>query len=138
MGDKKQHEHLHGGNNKYAVACSIIGSIISVLMGYGNQHMHARTSSYMHLINQILADTGVMSGAMLFIKEDLHSNDTQVQVLAGILNAVFLMGVAVATVYLSRTQTDPAVRDGAPFTVMLIISAIAIFLVGVIGLINLF
>ena len=23
--------------NKYAVACSIIGSIISILMGYGNQ-----------------------------------------------------------------------------------------------------
>ena len=59
-------------------------------------------------------------------------------VLAGILNAVFLMGVAVATVYLSRTQTDPAVRDGAAFKVMLIFSAAAIFLVGVIGLINLF
>ena len=48
------------------------------------------------------------------------------------------MGVAVATVYLSRTQTDPAVRDGAAFKVMLIISAAAIYLVGVIGLINLF
>ncbi|MCP6008946.1 hypothetical protein NL357_28660, partial [Klebsiella pneumoniae] len=30
-------------------------------------------------------------------------------VLAGILNALFLMGVAVATLYLSRTQTDPRV-----------------------------
>ncbi|KAL6643257.1 hypothetical protein ACP70R_021438 [Stipagrostis hirtigluma subsp. patula] len=57
--------------NKYAVACSIIGSIISILMGY---------------------DTGVMSGAMLFIKEDLKTNDTQVQVLAGILNVCALVG----------------------------------------------
>ncbi|KAL6883328.1 hypothetical protein ACP4OV_010742 [Aristida adscensionis] len=57
--------------NKYAVACSIIGSTISILMGY---------------------DTGVMSGAMLFIKEDLKINDTKVQVLAGILNVCALVG----------------------------------------------
>lgn len=53
------------------MACSIIGCIISILMGY---------------------DTGVMSGAMLFIKEDLKTNDTQVQVLAGILNVCALVG----------------------------------------------
>uniref|UniRef100_A0A0D9XIW0 Major facilitator superfamily (MFS) profile domain-containing protein n=1 Tax=Leersia perrieri TaxID=77586 RepID=A0A0D9XIW0_9ORYZ len=67
-------ENKEGGSerkNKYAVACSIIGSIISILMGY---------------------DTGVMSGAMLFIKEDLKTNDTQVQVLAGILNVCALVG----------------------------------------------
>jgi MFS family permease len=33
-----------------------------------------------------------MSGAMLFIKEDLKTNDTQVQVLAGILNVCALVG----------------------------------------------
>ena len=38
------------------------------------------------------ADTGVMSGAMLFIKEDLGTNDTQVQALAGILNVCALVG----------------------------------------------
>lgn len=57
-------------------------------------------------------------------------------VLAGILNAVFLIGVAIATLYLSRTQTDPSVRDGRAFTVMLVISAIAIVAVGVMGLWN--
>ncbi|RCV43154.1 hypothetical protein SEVIR_9G273200v4 [Setaria viridis] len=57
--------------SKYAVACSIVGSIISILMGY---------------------DTGVMSGAMLFIKDDLKTNDTQVQVLAGILNICAVVG----------------------------------------------
>nr|CAB3494882.1 unnamed protein product [Digitaria exilis] len=74
MGEEKQGDHGHAGKNKYAVACSIIGSIIgsiiSILMGY---------------------DTGVMSGAMLFI-EDLKTNDTQVQVLAGILNVCALVG----------------------------------------------
>lgn len=67
------HERKEEGRkkNKYAVACSIIGSIISILMGY---------------------DTGVMSGAMLFIKEDLKTNDTQVQLLAGILNVCALVG----------------------------------------------
>jgi Mn2+/Fe2+ NRAMP family transporter len=59
-------------------------------------------------------------------------------VLAGILNAVFLMGVAAATIYLSRVQTDPRVKDGKPFTIMLILSAAAIFFVGVMGLINIF
>ncbi|WP_306231555.1 Nramp family divalent metal transporter [Agrococcus beijingensis] len=59
-------------------------------------------------------------------------------VLAGILNAVFLIGVAIATLYLSRKQTDPSVRDGKAFTVMLIISAAAIVFVGVMGLVNAF
>lgn len=69
--ENRQRRDGHGGKNKHAVACSIIGSIISILMGY---------------------DTGVMSGAMLFIKEDLKTNDTQVQVLAGILNVCALVG----------------------------------------------
>ncbi|CAL1376651.1 unnamed protein product [Linum trigynum] len=41
-------------------------------------------------------DTGVMSGAMIFIKEDLLINDTQVQVLAGILNICALVGSLMA------------------------------------------
>ncbi|MBM6621788.1 Nramp family divalent metal transporter [Micrococcaceae bacterium RIT802] len=59
-------------------------------------------------------------------------------VLAGILNAVFLMGVAAATIYLSHRQTDPLVKDGKVFTVLLVLSALAIFLVGVLGLANMF
>ena len=35
MGEEKQRGG-HAGKNKYAVACSIIGSIISILMGYGS------------------------------------------------------------------------------------------------------
>lgn len=58
--------------------------------------------------------------------------------LAGVLNAIFLIGVAISTIYLSRTQTDPRVKDGKPTAVMLIISALSIIAVGVIGLINTF
>ncbi|CAL9064635.1 unnamed protein product [Musa banksii] len=59
------------GAKTYAFACAIIASIISILMGY---------------------DTGVMSGAMLFMKEDLNIQDEQVEVLAGIMNICALVG----------------------------------------------
>jgi Mn2+/Fe2+ NRAMP family transporter len=55
-------------------------------------------------------------------------------IIAGILNALFLMGVAVATLYLSRTQTDPRVKDGNGFMTLLVISALAIFAVGALSL----
>lgn len=42
------------------------------------------------------ADTGVMSGAMIFIKEDLKINDVEVEVLAGILNLCALVGSLLA------------------------------------------
>ncbi|KAI9088959.1 hypothetical protein K1719_029238 [Acacia pycnantha] len=61
--------------NKYACACAIVASMISIIFGY---------------------DTGVMSGAMIFIKEDLKINDTQVEVLAGILNLCALVGTLTA------------------------------------------
>lgn len=59
-------------------------------------------------------------------------------IVAGILNAVYLIGAAIATVFLARTQTDPRIRDGRPTEVMLWISAAAITAVGVIGLVNAF
>jgi hypothetical protein len=51
---------------------------------------------------------------------------------------VYLIGAAVATVYLARTQTEPRLRDGRPTEIMLWISAAAITAVGVIGLVNVF
>lgn len=57
-------------------------------------------------------------------------------IIAGILNALFLMGVAVSTLYLSRVETDPRVKDGTGFMFLLVISAVAIFAVGVISLID--
>ncbi|MQM07518.1 hypothetical protein Taro_040353 [Colocasia esculenta] len=60
-----------GKSCRYALACAIIASTISILLGYG-----------------------VMSGAMLFIKEDLKITEVQVEVLAGILNLCAMVGAA--------------------------------------------
>ncbi|XP_073279641.1 probable polyol transporter 6 [Primulina huaijiensis] len=57
--------------NKYACACAVVGSMISIIFGY---------------------DTGVMSGAMIFIKEEFTIKEGQLEVLAGILNLCALVG----------------------------------------------
>ncbi|MCD7457369.1 putative polyol transporter 6 [Datura stramonium] len=57
--------------NKYACACAIVASMISIIFGY---------------------DTGVMSGAMIFVKEEFKINDAKTEVLAGILNLCALVG----------------------------------------------
>ncbi|KAK0583075.1 hypothetical protein LWI29_033054 [Acer saccharum] len=61
--------------NKYAFACAILASMTSILLGY---------------------DIGVMSGAAIFIKEDLKISDVQVEILVGILNIYSLVGSAAA------------------------------------------
>ncbi|VVA99496.1 unnamed protein product [Arabis nemorensis] len=60
-----------GHMNKFACRCAIVASIISIIFGY---------------------DTGVMSGAWIFIKKDMKINDTQIGVLFGILNIFALIG----------------------------------------------
>ncbi|MFC5370433.1 Nramp family divalent metal transporter [Arcanobacterium bovis] len=55
-------------------------------------------------------------------------------VLAGVLNAIFLMGVAISTLQLQRVQTDNRVKDGTIFQILLIISAFAIFALGLYSL----
>ncbi|GMI67280.1 polyol transporter 6, polyol/monosaccharide transporter 6 [Hibiscus trionum] len=84
--------------NKYALSCAIIASIISIIFGY---------------------DTGVMSGAMIFIKEDLEISDVQVELLAGILNICALFGSLAA----GRTSD----YIGRRYTIVL---ASVIFLIG--------
>ncbi|XP_076897527.1 polyol transporter 5-like [Bidens hawaiensis] len=61
--------------NKYAFACAILASMTSVLLGY---------------------DIGVMSGAQEFIQKDLGCNDTQIEIMVGILNLYSLVGSAAA------------------------------------------
>lgn len=41
-------------------------------------------------------DTGVMSGATLYIKEDLHITDVQIEILVGTINIYSLVGSAIA------------------------------------------
>ncbi|CAA7393652.1 unnamed protein product [Spirodela intermedia] len=59
------------GRNKYAIACAVLASMTSILLGY---------------------DIAVMSGAALFIKEDLKIDDTKLEILAGIINLYSLIG----------------------------------------------
>ncbi|XP_028776978.1 polyol transporter 5-like [Neltuma alba] len=57
--------------NTYALACSILASMTSILLGY---------------------DIGVMSGAVIYIRRDLHISDVQVEILIGIINLYSLIG----------------------------------------------
>ncbi|KAK3150762.1 hypothetical protein QOZ80_3AG0237380 [Eleusine coracana subsp. coracana] len=73
--------------NKYAFACALLASMNSVLLGY---------------------DISVMSGAQLFMKEDLKITDTQIEILAGVINIYSLFGSLLAGVtsdWLGRRYT---------------------------------
>ncbi|XVE66667.1 hypothetical protein DITRI_Ditri08aG0096700 [Diplodiscus trichospermus] len=61
--------------NKFAFACAILASLTSILLGY---------------------DIGVMSGAIIFIKEDLKISDVEAEILAGILSLYCLVGSCAA------------------------------------------
>ncbi|GLJ29735.1 hypothetical protein SUGI_0586790 [Cryptomeria japonica] len=61
--------------NRYVLACAILASMNSIVLGY---------------------DGGVMSGAIIFIQEDLHINEEQIEVLVGSLSIVSLLGAAAA------------------------------------------
>ncbi|XP_047307629.1 polyol transporter 5-like [Impatiens glandulifera] len=60
-----------GRLNKYALACAMLASTNSILLGY---------------------DIGVMSGAVLYIKDNLKISRTQVEILVGSLNVCSLIG----------------------------------------------
>ncbi|CAN1229127.1 Putative polyol transporter 1 [Linum grandiflorum] len=61
--------------NKFAFICAIMASMTSALLGY---------------------DIGVMSGAVIFIKEEMRLTDVEVEILVGTLNVYALVGSAVA------------------------------------------
>ncbi|ONI05858.1 hypothetical protein PRUPE_5G027100 [Prunus persica] len=61
--------------NLYAIGCAILASMTSILLGY---------------------DIGVMSGASIYIQEDLKITDVEVEILIGILNLYSLIGSAAA------------------------------------------
>ncbi|KAK7854478.1 probable polyol transporter 4 [Quercus suber] len=72
--DASHQQHQEDRNNstrKYVLACAVFASLNSVLLGY---------------------DVGVMSGAIIFIQEDLKITEVQEEVLVGILSIVSLFG----------------------------------------------
>ncbi|PIN06265.1 putative transporter (major facilitator superfamily) [Handroanthus impetiginosus] len=72
--DASQHHHQmerRRTTRKFVFACSVFASLNNVLLGY---------------------DVGVMSGAILFIQEDLNITEVQEELLVGILSVVSLLG----------------------------------------------
>lgn len=61
--------------NKYAFYCSLLASMNSILLGY---------------------DTGVMSGAAIYIKKDLGFTDVEIEITVGIINIFSLIGSTIA------------------------------------------
>ncbi|KAK7257993.1 hypothetical protein RIF29_32363 [Crotalaria pallida] len=61
--------------NKYALACAMLASMTSILLGY---------------------DIGVMSGAAIYIKEDLKISDVKIEILSGIINLYSPIGSFIA------------------------------------------
>ncbi|VFQ93846.1 unnamed protein product [Cuscuta campestris] len=73
--DPSHHHHQlekrRNSTKKYVFACAVFASLNNVLLGY---------------------DVGVMSGAIIFIQEDLKITEVQEEVLVGILSIVSLLG----------------------------------------------
>ncbi|PKA58197.1 Polyol transporter 5 [Apostasia shenzhenica] len=85
--------------NKQAFACAILASMTSVVLGYGKQSNLQPLLTENHSFNSYLIDSGnlaadvaVMSGAAMFIKEDLKVSDSELEILAGIINLYSLIG----------------------------------------------
>ncbi|OMO65139.1 Sugar/inositol transporter [Corchorus olitorius] len=64
-------DNVNSNASQYVLACAIFASLNSVLLGY---------------------DVGVMSGAIIFIQEDLKISEFQEEILVGILSIVSLLG----------------------------------------------
>ncbi|KAG8641453.1 probable polyol transporter 4 [Manihot esculenta] len=69
--DASHHQDRSSSTRKYVLACAIFASLNSVLLGY---------------------DVGVMSGAIIFIQEDLNITEVQEEVLVGCLSIVSIFG----------------------------------------------
>ncbi|KAK1308211.1 putative polyol transporter 4 [Acorus calamus] len=67
----RNRETHKSSSRKYVFACAVFASLNSVLLGY---------------------DVGVMSGAIIFIRDDLHISEVQEEVLVGCLSIVSLLG----------------------------------------------
>ncbi|KAF9683547.1 hypothetical protein SADUNF_Sadunf04G0025100 [Salix dunnii] len=76
----------------YLLACAIFASLNSVLLGYVESICKIKFCTSLVVISKRFLDVGVMSGAILFIKEDLKISEVQEEVLVGILSIISLLG----------------------------------------------
>lgn len=75
----------------------------------------------------------IWAAAYLFIQSPV----IMVQI-GGVMTGVFLLGVVVAVWYLRRTEIDPRIYGGGLFNALLIVSSIAIILLGIYTALNVF
>jgi hypothetical protein len=75
----------------------------------------------------------VWGAAYLFIQSPV----LMVQI-GGVMTGIFLLGAVVAVWYLRRTEIDPRLRGGGLFSAALIVSSIAIVLLGVYSALSVF
>lgn len=68
---KQTQQERSSSTRKYVFACAVFASLNNVLLGY---------------------DVGVMSGAIIFIQEDLKITEFQEEILVGILSVISLLG----------------------------------------------
>ncbi|XP_059671119.1 probable polyol transporter 4 [Cornus florida] len=96
-------ENVEGGKNKYKRMDPDIVEEDGVSLSHDDYHQQQRTNSTRTYIfacavfasfNSVLLgyDVGVMSGAIIFIQEDLKITEVQEEVLVGILSIISLLG----------------------------------------------
>lgn len=68
----------------------------------------------------------VWGAAYLFIQSPV----LMIQI-GGVSTGIFLLAAVIATWYLRNTETDPAIRGGTGFNVLLVVSSVAIVLLGI-------
>jgi uncharacterized membrane protein YecN with MAPEG domain len=67
----------------------------------------------------------------------LQSPVLMVQI-GGVMTGVFLLGTVAAVWYLRKTETDPRIYGGSLFNVALVVSSVAIILLGLYSALNVF
>ena len=98
--------------NKYPFFCAVLASMTSVLTGYSTDPAcyFARLPIFPYVCLRVrmlntrapcgmacpAADVAVMSGAQIFMAEDLGISDAQVEVLSGVINIYSLAGALLA------------------------------------------
>ncbi|KAF1895379.1 hypothetical protein Lal_00044029 [Lupinus albus] len=77
---------------KFVFVCAIFASLNSVLLGYGSAVCLICNNDCFVFKAETFLDVGVMSGAIIFIQEDLKITEVQQEVLIGILSIISLLG----------------------------------------------
>nr|AAD20917.1 putative sugar transporter [Arabidopsis thaliana] len=88
----REAEARNSRTRKYVMACAFFASLNNVLLGYGRFYLYNRILLLLLYFVDLQKDVGVMSGAVLFIQQDLKITEVQTEVLIGSLSIISLFG----------------------------------------------